>query len=122
MAGGCVSGPTMDYIRQEYTGVPVVLYATAEDEYRIFDKPDAGKMMITPSLSRAAGIGGAKGASYGLVDNSQDTRPWAAAAGAYLASTGRACRIVSAELLMNPQYEVKYDCSAAAQTPAAKRR
>jgi hypothetical protein len=117
---GCVSGPAIDYMKAEYTGVPVKLHTTAVDEYRIFDKPEAGKLMITPSLAAATGMGVVHGATYGAVDQSHFTKPWSDAAADYLASTGRTCRIVSTELLARPQYEVKYDCSAPA--PATRRR
>lgn len=120
--GGCVSGPAIDYIKAEYTGVAVQLHTTPDDEYRIFDKPEANKLMITPSLAKASGIGVVQGATYGAVNQSHFTKPWADAAASYLTSTGRTCRIVSTELLMNPQYEVKYDCSAPAKpAPRAKR-
>lgn len=122
--GGCVAGPAVDYMRAEYTGIPVKLHTVGDDEYRVFDKPEANKLMITPSLSRAAGIGVVQGATYGASDQSHFTKPWAEAAADYLSSTGRSCKVVSTELLMNPQYEVKYDCSvlaAAPNNPARKR-
>lgn len=115
----CVAGPAIDYIKAEYTGVPVKLHTVAEEEYRIFDKPEANKLMITPSLARSAGIGAAYGATYGAADQSTFTKPWSDAAESYLASTGRTCKILSTELLMRPQYEVKYDCAPPA--PARRR-
>jgi hypothetical protein len=122
---GCVSGPAIDYIRAEYTGIDVVPFAVGDDEYRVFDKPAANKLMITPSLAKSASIGVQRGATFGALDQSHVTKPYSDAAAAYLESTGRKCRVVSTELLARPQYEVKYDCSvppAAAKPVPAKRR
>ena len=113
---GCASGPAMDYMLKEYEGTEPTNYAMPDDTYRIFDKPTASKLMITPSLGRAAGMGFVTGATFGVVDTSHNLIPYRLAAESYLKSTGRShCQITSGTLLINPQYEFHYDCS----TPAA---
>lgn len=119
---GCAGGQAMQYAMSEYGGVPVQTHATAEDNYRIFDKPESGKLMITPSMAKAAAGGLVAGSTLGLADaNEALTRPMTVAAQSYLASTGRQCRITATELIVKPQYEVKYDCSQPPQNPNKRR-
>ncbi|MEQ1712348.1 MAG: hypothetical protein ABL908_13235, partial [Hyphomicrobium sp.] len=55
---GCAS---ISYITQHYSGVPPVEIATAHDNFRVFDKPTDGRVMVTASLAAAAGQGLAGG-------------------------------------------------------------
>lgn len=120
--GGCASGEALQYVMREYQGVTVQTHVTPEDQYRIFDKPEQSRLMITPSLGKAAAGGLVAGSTLGLVDaNASLTKPMTIAAESYLASTGRQCRVIATELLVKPQYEVKYDCSAPPPMPRNKR-
>lgn len=79
--------------------------------YRIFDKSDKNKLMITPSISASAGAGVAAGLSFHAVDTTPPKPVYERAALGYLESTGRKCRIMDAYLLVRPQRQTKYDCS-----------
>lgn len=110
---GCGAG--VQYAIDEYSGISVVEYEVIdEDAYRIFDKPSANKLMITPSLGRAAGAGMLQGLTFGGADAMDTLGPkpkFEAAALGYLASTGRKCRILDGYIVARPQWEFKYDCS-----------
>lgn len=112
LLSGCVSGPAIDYMRAEYAGVEVKSFEMPDGTYRIFDKPQDGKIMITPSLGRAAGMGMATGATFGAADDSQNLAPYRNEVETYLRSTERGhCRITTGTLLVRPQYEFTYDCT-----------
>jgi hypothetical protein len=106
---GCAS---VNYIMQEYQGIPVVDVRMPDDNYRIFDKPAASKLMATSSLASAAGQGFVRGLTLGAVPTDSPKPLFEAAALQFLTESGRPnCRIVDAYLLARPQWEVKYDCS-----------
>lgn len=115
---GCGAG--IGYILDEYRGTEVKAFEVeGEDTYRIFDKPDKSKLMITPSIGAAAGAGVASGLTFHAVDTVPPKPVFERAALGYLESTGRRCRILDAYLLVRPQWEVKYDCRIPA-APAAE--
>ena len=80
--------------------------------YRVFDKPDEDRLMITPSFSAAAAAGSVQGLTLGLTNPIGPEALFRNAALAYLKSTGRDCKAITTELVIKFQYEVKYDCSA----------
>jgi hypothetical protein len=113
--GGCAS---INYIMQEYQGVPVAEVTMPDDTYRIFDKPAANKLMVTSSLASAAGQGFVRGLTLGTAPTDGPKPLFEAAALQFLDESGRhGCRVVDAYLLARPQWEVKYDCSPA-QVPS----
>jgi hypothetical protein len=115
--GGCAS---YKYAMDEYTGVQVNEVHTADDTYRVFDKPAQNKLMITSSLGSAAGQGFRKGATFGIAQTEVPKPLFEAAALKYLEESGRSgCRIIDTSLIMQPQWEVKYNCSPVAPTVAA---
>lgn len=110
MLGGCSAG--LRYILDEYGGIPVREVALSDDTYRVFDKPSASRMMVTSSYRSALNQGLGKGALLGALDTTPPRPLFEAAAMAYLRETGRAsCRVTDAYLLVQPQFEVKYDCT-----------
>lgn len=127
MLAGCGAG--VKYAIDEYSGVEVKSFQITEPDgeiYRVFDKPAQSKLMITPSLGRAAGAGFASGLTFGAVsaDDSLGPKPeFEKATLAYLASTQRPnCRIIDGYVVVRGQWEFKYDCTplpAPAATVAA---
>lgn len=118
---GCGAG--RQYVINEYSGVELKSFAIeGEDTYRIFDRPAANRLMITPSLSKIMAAGFAQGASMGGIDGMDVIGPkpmFEKATLGYLASTGRTCRIIDGYIVAKPQWEFKYDCSVpAAVAPA----
>lgn len=110
LLGGCSAG--LKYVMDEYSGMQPHQVAMPDDTYRVFDKPQASRMMVTSSLSSAAAQGFGRGLVFGAIDTTPPKPLFEAAARAYLAETGRAsCRITDAYILVQPQFEVRYDCT-----------
>lgn len=109
---GCAG---VSYVMKEYSGIsPKPFEIEGEDIYRVFDRPEANKLMITPSFGKAAGAGALQGLTFGGVDAMDSIGPkpmFEHAALAYLKSTGRQCRVLDGYLVIRPQWEFKYDCS-----------
>lgn len=105
---GCTG---LQYAADNYTGVPVQNIKHAEKEWRIFDKPDQGRLMITPSLSDSAADGFASGLTLGLAGSpylrEATFRP---AVEAYLSQVHGRCAITHGDLVVKPQFEFFYDC------------
>lgn len=109
---GCAS---MGYAMHHYSGVPVEQHQYGRDTWRIFDKPEEGRMMVTASIGGAVATGAVQGATLGL--SGPLTGPmgaYRAAAQDYLASQGRDCTITTGGLIIEPQYEFFYECRPAA--------
>nr|WP_321482852.1 hypothetical protein [uncultured Cohaesibacter sp.] len=80
--------------------------------YRVFEHPKEDVIMTTPPIGGAMTSGFFKGLTLGLANITPPEKIHEAAARKYLDENGRAhCRIVSGYLVMEPQYEFKYDCS-----------
>lgn len=114
----------VSYVLENYKDIEVKeVLVEGDDTYRVFDKPAAGKMMVTSSLSAAAGQGAIKGLTLYAVDAAPPKPRFQKAAETYLVNTGReGCRILDGYLLINPQWEFVYDCSKPAVAPAKKPR
>jgi hypothetical protein len=123
MLSGCASA---NYVMSEYSGVQLKHFEMAEGQtYRVFDKPEANKLMITPSLDRAAGAGFVSGLTFGAVpaqDNLGPKPEYERASLAYLASTGRTCRLIDGYIVIQGQWEFKYDCSPPPAPPISAAR
>ena len=86
--------------------------AMADDTYRIFEHPDRQRIMVTTSLSRAAGQGFVSGLTFGVVPVRTPEQQFEAAARAHLDRTERSqCKITRGYLLVRKQYEFQFDCS-----------
>lgn len=84
------------------------------EEYRIFDRKDLNKVMITPSLGSAASSGFVQGATFGIVKPENDERRYHNVAEKYLAKDrpSQLCNVNEGRLLVNPQWEFVYLCSS----------
>lgn len=109
---GCA---TYDYAVSEYGDTPLVQFEHADRPFRIFDKHAAGKLMITPSLGDAADDGLFQGLTFGIVNTHPSEPLMHKAAAAYLTSTGRTCMVQTGYVIMQPEWEFRYQCEAKAQ-------
>lgn len=107
---GCAG---IDYAVDEYSGVPLVMFEHDDHTFRVFDKVASNKLMITPTLGNAAGVGFVRGLTLGLVDNDIPEPVFHEGASAYLLSTGRACAVSNGVLVIRPQWEFRYQCQPA---------
>ncbi len=115
LLSGCAAGG-LSYIMETYTAQPVSFEyggtsGANPKPYRIFDRPALSRLMITPSLAEAVGLGAIQGLTYGLINAESPSVVYRDAARAYLASTGRTCTTGEAVELVDIQYEVSYTCT-----------
>lgn len=109
---------------EEYRNVPRTAFAFAGNDYRIFDKPHASKLVITPSVARSMGSSVIRGVTFGAFGAKVSQDKIEAAVAAYLESSGRACTTSAATPIAQPQWEVTYSCTikytAVEETPTAE--
>lgn len=110
MVAGCAG---FDHA-MEYSGVEIVMVTTQRADFRVFDKPEESRMMVTPTIGAAAGQGFLSGLTFGAADTGYP-KPWfQEAAEAHLSNTGRAaCKIFDGYEIINPQWEFLYRCPGA---------
>ena len=99
-----------EYVNDEYRYIPLATFAHDNHTYRIFDKPSAGKLIITPSLVTAMSDGVIRNATFGRYDNRTERGTLETAAAAYLARHGRKCAITDGSMVYDPQWEFTYVC------------
>lgn len=112
---GCAG---VTYAIDNYSGVKVISYTSPAQStsYRIFDKPGENRLMITSSLANAMGQGALKGLT--LMNTTPPEILFEQAAIEFLASTGRTCIAKRTFLVVDPQFEVQYECvPALAEAP-----
>lgn len=105
MLAGCSAA---NYAMSTYDGINPVDFrdpATGES-WRVFDKPNENRMMITKGLGAATAS-----ALFGAFGNSPAIL-YEQAAVNWLARYGRTCQVTRSFLVIEPQYEVQYDCSS----------
>lgn len=101
----------MGYAIENYSGVDVQRIQVNGESWRIFDKPNEDRLMITPSIGRAASAGAVQGATFGISDGGKDTMTeFEAAANAYIKSRNSKCEVSKGALVINTQYEFFYEC------------
>lgn len=98
------------YVNDEYRYIPLATFAHDNHSYRVFDKPSAGKLIITPSLATAVSDGVIRNATFGRYHNRTGRDTLETAASAYLARHGRKCTITDGTLVYDPQWEFTYVC------------
>ncbi|MER8529315.1 MULTISPECIES: hypothetical protein [unclassified Mesorhizobium] len=84
---------------------------TAGGSFWVFDRPDLGKIMTTPSPGTIAAPAIISGATVGLVKLDPVVAAHQAFALQYLAQTGRTCEIKTSVEIWRPEFEHTYVCS-----------
>lgn len=98
------------YVSDEYRYVPLTTFAHDNRSYRIFDKPSAGKLVITSSLTMAVSDTVIRNVTFDEYNNATAREKLDAAVAAYLAAQGRKCEITNASQIYDPQWEFTYSC------------
>lgn len=93
-------------VADEYAGTQVVQYENAGGSWRIYDKPNEGRLKIGPSL--AGSFGAAFGNTVTFVALPKED--YQGTVEGWLASTGRICMVTDGYLLVSPQWEFRYSC------------
>lgn len=98
------------YVNDEYRYIPLTTFAHENQSYRIFDKPSAGKLVVTPSLTKAVSDNIIRSVTFDRYNNATERERLEAAVAAYLTSNGRKCTITSGAQVYDPQWEFTYSC------------
>lgn len=98
------------YVNDEYRFIPLTTFAHENQSYRIFDKPSAGKLIVTPSLATAMSDNVIRNVTFDRYNNTTARETLEAAVAAYLARQGRKCEITGGSLIYDPQWEFTYTC------------
>jgi cell division septation protein DedD len=98
------------HIGDEYRNVPRTTFAFEGNTYRIFDKPSASKLVVTPSVANAMSDQLIRKMTFGAYGNAAPKASMESAVAAYLTSNGRKCTTDSATLVRKPQWEFAYSC------------
>ena len=98
------------YVNDEYRYVPLTNFAHDNRSFRLFDKPSAGRLIITPSLSTAMSDVVIKNATFGRYSNETEKATLEKAVKAYFEAQGRKCSVTGASLIYDPQWEFTYEC------------
>lgn len=105
---GCAG---MNYALKHYTGVEVQQFSYQEAAYRIFDKPEENRLMITPGYGEAVAAGAVQGATLGLSGPMGGPQgKYQIVTQAYLDQTRTGCKVTSGGLVVQPQWEFFYKC------------
>lgn len=114
---GCAGA---NYAIENYTGVNPVSWKspTSQKNYRFFDKPAENRLMVTLGFGDAAAQGFGQGITLGAADTRTPEIVYQDAAIEWLKSTGRNCVATNTFLVIEPQYEVRYNCGAIENTTA----
>lgn len=102
----------INYAMQNYSDTKPVAFHDGRTEWRVFDKPHEGRLMITSSMGDAVAGGAAQGFTLGLsgpVGGPEGN--FQRGAQAWLDASGRDCRITNGALVIAPQYEFFYTCA-----------
>jgi hypothetical protein len=102
----------MGYVMKTYNSVDNTEFDYGGHTYRIFDRKDLSKVMITPSIGQAIRGGAIKGATFGGLNIQDDKGRFTSVATTYLQKERPAetCEIKSGELILDPQWEFVYLC------------
>ncbi len=105
---GACSAPQQ--IADDYRDTPRTTFTYENSTYRIFDKPSAGKLVITPSVASAMGTSLLRRMTFGTYGKAAPQAAVEAAVASYLTSNGRKCTADSATQVRKPQWEFTYTC------------
>ncbi len=98
------------HVADEYRNVPRTTFNFEGNTYRIFDKPSAGKLVVTPSVANAMSDSLIRKVTFGAYGNAVPKSSMEAAVAAYLTSNGRKCAADTATLVRKPKWEFTYSC------------
>ncbi|KEP71753.1 hypothetical protein DL1_00065 [Thioclava dalianensis] len=112
LAGICAlsacAGEGVGYAFENYDFKPS-LYSADGRTWRIFDRPDLGKFMITPTVGKASLEGAKAGATFGIGGNNMKLeQTFRDAARSFASSKG--CTITENRMVLVAQWEYSYTC------------
>lgn len=103
---GCAAGPVME----TYGSISKQVVETDGGDFWVFDRPDIGKILTTPSPGTIAGPAFVSGLTLQAVKLDPVIAAHQAVARAWFAKTGRKCEIKTSFEIWRPEYEHTYTC------------
>jgi hypothetical protein len=115
-----------NYIGSGYATVPVQLVVTRDGRFEVLDRPELGRIAISPTPERVNPGFSVRRVLHkveGYLDLAVDGTPvltnGASSPGSgyfgplmeYFAQSGRSCRLIRGQPLVEPQWEFVYDCT-----------
>ncbi|EUB95573.1 hypothetical protein PMI07_002061 [Rhizobium sp. CF080] len=107
MVAGCQNA---GYIMDTYNKVGKQTVVTPGGNFWVFDRPDLGKILTTPTPGTIAGPAVFSGMTLGLVKLDPIVQAHQAVAQMWFAKTGRICEIKTSSEIWRPEYEHLYVC------------
>ena len=105
---GCAG---INYAIENYSDVDVKQFSYQETTFRIFDKPEENRLMITPNLGDTIGGSAVQGLTLGLSGPMGGPEgSFQAVTQAYLDQQGNGCKVTNGALVVQPQWEFFYEC------------
>ena len=103
--GGCSS---FSYLGETYGAMQAQVVTTKADTWRVFDRTAESKILVQRNPDNAQGVVGSLGLKAA---NAAMPQPdYQEAAEAFLAKSGRSCRIKDGYLVVAPSWEFSYEC------------
>jgi len=105
---GLCSCSGFSYVYKNYGGVKVLKHHGPDFAIRVFDKPEEGRMMVTPTLGSSMAQGAVAGWTLGMVDTSGSKRQMQTQAQDFLDHNERNATIYKGDMILKPQWEFWY--------------
>jgi len=115
LLGGCAA----TYTGTGYATVPVQLVASRQGYFEILDRPELGRVAISPTPDRATHWAAVEGVLDRTLGPERPATNSSTSPGSvyfdplmqHFAQTGRTCRLIRGHPLVPPQWEFVYDCA-----------
>ncbi|WP_314188787.1 hypothetical protein [Paracoccus yeei] len=102
----------LGYAINNYSGVPIEKFAANGKTYRIFNKANESRLMITPTIADASAAGAIQGATLGLSGDVLGPQgEFRMAAQEFLDARQKGCVIADGAKIVQTQYEFFYRCA-----------
>ena len=98
------------YIMDTYNKVDKKTVHTAGGDFWVFDRPDVGKILTTPTAGTIAGPAVFSGMTLGLVKLDPVVQAHRTVAEMWFKQTGRNCEITTSYEIWRPEFEHTYVC------------
>ena len=105
---GCNSG--IGYVATNYGLQVGEVINTKRGEYKIWDKPDQSKMLVSPTVSEILSHPELAKADAIAIEGGPEAEAAREAAAAWFERGSRHCDIVKAAQVARPEYEISYSC------------
>lgn len=115
--GGCAS---FSYIGETYGALQPQAVTTKAGTWQMIDRATEGKVLVQRTQSTASSI--ASGLGLNPTNAAAPQPDYREAAEAFLAQSGRTCRIKDGYLVVAPSWEFTYDCDSAPAAPATPKK